>query len=480
MTVDHRSDFQFPSRKCAVVVLDNASERRDQVLLAIQSVPEARLDDPGPDSIMGNSVAVIGLEGSEASPGELAMIQRLRPLVAILCYSACAGAAELRSRCRVLLAGACDLLDSESQDFEQRIRKAVAELCRKELGRQAEADRLHQHMREVGAVGSSDAIRSVFRSVERVGPFSDLPVLITGETGTGKELVANAIRLQDRKRRDRAFVPVNCGAVSLELAGSDLFGHNKGAYTGATQSRLGLFRAADQGILFLDEVGELALPLQAVLLRVLQTGHVLALGDDREVAVDVRVISATNRDLRRMIAEGKFREDLFHRLNVTAIHIPPLRDRREDIAELVEHFLFLYRDFGGRVQIEASPDFLQALSSASLAGNVRQVENAVRHALVHRREENTVTIADLPDELLAEITSSAPLPAVSPEESASLDAGLMQILQQNDWRLRPSLQQLEDQLVQTALKASSGNQALAARRLGISARSIYNKLHRIP
>ena len=194
-------------------------------------------------------------------------------------------------------------------------------------------------MKRLGSVGESQAMMAVFHTVLRVSPLSDMPVLITGETGTGKELLAHAIHQLDPKRCHGPFIALNCSALSPGLAESELFGHRRGAFTGADRERKGLIRAAEGGVLFLDEIGELDDALQAKLLRVLQENRVLGIGDDQEVAVNVRIIAATNRNLDAMVQQRTFRADLFHRLNVLAIHIPPLRERPADLKPLIEHFL---------------------------------------------------------------------------------------------------------------------------------------------
>lgn len=392
----------------------------------------------------------------------------------IIAYQPGARSLPLAARCDLLLAGCTEVLDSSLPGFPVQLRTALDRFCRTETARRSVQERVSRTMSECGAVASSDAMLEIFRSVERVSAFSELPVLITGETGTGKELIAQAIYQQDTVRRGKPFVPVNCGALDPELAGSELFGHRKGAFTGAVQSRAGLFRAAHQGILFLDEVGELTPALQARLLRVLQTGKLLAVGDDHEVAVDVRVLSATNRDLRSMVSDGTFREDLYHRLNVTAIHIPPLRERPEDIAPLVSHFLARY---GGAGE-EAGPDFIYALTRSRLPGNARQVENLVRHGLVYREPGHAITLRDLPPEVLDGLLADTVIPRIPAKAETGVGPDVTTVLEQNGWSLSRSLETLERMMIEAALNAAGGNQTKAASNLGITPRSIYNKLHR--
>ena len=241
-------------------------------------------------------------------------------------------------RCRVLLAGASCVLDSEEPGFSQQLRRITTEAIAQKTCKLVEKERIHELMRTFGIVGESDAIESTFRQALRVSSFCDLAVLITGESGTGKELMARAIHQLDPKRRAGPFVAINCGAINSGLAESEMFGHSRGAFTGADRDRKGFVRAADGGVLFLDEVGELGSDIQAKLLRVLQDHRVMSVGTDHDVGVDVRVIAATNRNLELMMERGQFREDLFHRLNMLSVHLPPLRERVTDIKPLVDNF----------------------------------------------------------------------------------------------------------------------------------------------
>jgi two-component system, NtrC family, nitrogen regulation response regulator NtrX len=229
-------------------------------------------------------------------------------------------------------------------------------------------------------VGRSFPIRQLLERVERVAP-TDARVLVTGENGTGKELVARAIhRLSPRA--GKPFVEVNCAAIPTELIESELFGHMKGSFTGATEDRAGKFELADQGTLFLDEVGDMSLTAQAKVLRALQEGVVTRVGGARPTRVDVRVIAATNKDLQEEIREGRFREDLFHRLNVIPLHVPPLRERREDIAMLVTHFAERAAREANLVPRRFADEALDRLQAMSWSGNVRELRNSVERLLI--------------------------------------------------------------------------------------------------
>ena len=241
-----------------------------------------------------------------------------------------------------------------------------------------------------GMVGDSAPMRALFELLVKVAP-SDVSVLIQGETGTGKELVARALHEHSR-RRSKPFLAENCAAVPASLLESELFGHKKGSFTGAIADRPGHFVAADGGTVFLDEIGDMPLTMQSKLLRVLQEGEVRPVGSNKIVKVDVRVVAASNKSLQAMCKEGSFRQDLFFRLNVITLALPPLRERPEDIAALVRFFLAKTGEELGRT-ITIRPDALQALERWSWPGNVRELENVIRRAAVFAREE--ITLAEL-------------------------------------------------------------------------------------
>jgi DNA-binding NtrC family response regulator len=245
-------------------------------------------------------------------------------------------------------------------------------------------------------IGKSAPMRDVFRLLEQAAAL-DITVLLGGETGTGKELVARAIHYHGA-RKERRFVPVNCGALPAELVESELFGHARGSFTGATADKAGLFEEASGGTLFLDEVGELPLPVQVKLNRALQEREIRRVGDNRAVAVDVRVIAATHRDLREEARAGRFREDLFYRLHVFPVRLPPLRERREDVPLLAAHFLEKYARAFRREVEGLEPDALRALTGYPWPGNVRELENAVERAVAVARGR-ALALQDLPPEV---------------------------------------------------------------------------------
>jgi transcriptional regulator with GAF, ATPase, and Fis domain len=293
--------------------------------------------------------------------------------------------------------------------------------------------------------------------IARVAP-TEVRVLITGESGTGKELVASAIHRQSA-RAARSFVCVNSAAIPKDLVESEMFGHERGAFTGATERRVGRFELADRGTLFLDEVGDLGPEAQAKLLRVLETGVIERLGGEKPVTVDVRVIAATNKDLTRASQQGQFRDDLLFRLNVLPIHIPPLRERREDIAPLVQHFAArLAARLGRAVRFDAGA--VQLLTSCPWPGNVRELGN-VMERLAILAAGDVVSADDVARVVPAE--SGSPLPA-------------------EDWRdvsLAHALDSFERTLIARALSVARGNVAEAARRLATDRANLYRRMRRL-
>jgi DNA-binding NtrC family response regulator len=444
----------------------------------------------------GCRVAAVAL-GKPPSPGDVALDvgRSLKEKgFRLVCYEDGANAWPLRTRCQALLAGAICVLDSAATGFTRELRNSLRHLVEEEARKNEDEARIKTLMKGLGLVGRSEPMVSVFWSIQRASVLSDLPTLIMGETGTGKELVARAIHRLDPKRCHGPFIPVNCGAISSNLAESEFFGHCRGAFTGADQNRKGLIRAAHGGVLFLDEIGELEPALQTKLLRVLQEGRVMGVGEDNEAPVSVRVIAASNRDLKQMVKNGTFRDDLFHRLNVLSVQIPPLRDRKEDIEPLVTHFLNKYQSLSRSAPLSAAVDFISALMQVDLPGNARQLENLIRQALVNADRNAPLTLADLPAELWQQIceheqTASSPphsvkdaapaadsAPAKPPDRA--LNNPLTGILEATGWSLERSLQHCERLLVESALRMARGNQSQTAKLLGITPRSVYNKVRK--
>src|SRR5262245_13719704 len=312
--------------------------------------------------------------------------------------------------------------------------------------------RLGEELAVSDLVGSSSAMNKVKEVIGKVA-VTDSPVLVEGESGTGKELVAAAIHRMSARAK-RPFIPVNCSAIPPDLLESEFFGHVRGAFSGAVADSLGLFRGADEGTIFLDEIAELSPPLQVKLLRVLQEMQVRPVGSTKAYPVNVRLIAATNRDHDRAMTEGTFRQDLFYRLNVVRIQLPPLRDRREDIPVLLNHFLRRFNRRFHRDVKSVAPDALAALAAYTFPGNVRELENLLERAYAMGAKEQ-LTLADLPT------LGRAPVAAPTATSNSTTV---------------PTLAEVERELILKALAVYKDDKETAARALGISRRTIYRRL----
>jgi len=307
-----------------------------------------------------------------------------------------------------------------------------------------------------GIVGKSEGMRKVITTARQVAA-SDIPVLIMGESGTGKELIARAIHNNSRRRKGR-LVALNCAGLAESILEDELFGHVRGSFTGANTDREGRFEHADGGTLFMDEIGDMPGSMQAKLLRVLENGELVRLGSNDPVQVDVRLISATNRDLDEMVAEKEFREDLYFRIKGMTIHIPPLRERREDIPLLIHFFMKQSADKYGKKQPNLKPTTLAALMAYSWPGNVRQLRNAVENMLVLSNGAEEIDETALPPE----IRPAGPM-AVTATGGMNNLVGI-------------SLEQAEKELIRNTLKLTNGNREQAAKILLIGERTLYRKI----
>ena len=320
---------------------------------------------------------------------------------------------------------------------------------------------LEERYRFEGMVGRSLRMRELFELLETVAA-SASTVLMTGETGTGKELAAKALH-HNSLRRVHRFVALNCTAVPETLLESELFGHVRGAFTGAVATRQGRLEIAHHGTLFLDEVGTMSASLQAKLLRVLQEREFERVGDTRTIKIDVRIIAATNADLSRLVSDGRFREDLFYRLNVIPIFLPPLRERREDIPLLVQHFVQrLTRQEAPSREVTVTQKAMRRMMAYAWPGNIRQLENAVERALALNRERTVIDLADLPPELQH---------AADPSVPVSLPEGGLD--------LPMYIAEIERQLIRRALDETGGNKQRAAQLLGLKRTTLVEKTRRL-
>ncbi|MBX3250825.1 MAG: sigma-54-dependent Fis family transcriptional regulator [Myxococcales bacterium] len=354
--------------------------------------------------------------------------------------------------------GAYDFLE---KPFKNDVLLATLEkaLEKHDIVRENRALRDHLTGKDSGLIGVSDVMQELRRLIARA---ADAPtsVLITGESGTGKELVARALHTQS-SRRERAFVTINCGALPEQLMESELFGHEKGAFTGAAAKKDGLFRAAEGGTLFLDEVGELPLPLQVKLLRALQERKVRPVGSEREHPVDVRVVAATNRDLEAEVREGRFREDLYYRLNVIRMTLPPLRDRPEDVRPLAEHLLHKHATFQRR-SLRLGDEALRWLAAQPFPGNVRELENLV---------ERAVALAPGPEIDVEDLAGRRPPPTPGTGLPRPLDGPLP-----DPFDLDAHLAEIEKRILLQALEQRGGVRKHAAKLLGMTFRSFRYRL----
>jgi two-component system response regulator HydG len=330
----------------------------------------------------------------------------------------------------------------------QHLRRANAELNR----------RLDEKFGFEGIVGNSPAMQELVDRLRRIAP-TDATVLIQGETGTGKELVAQAIH-QNSPRKSRPFVGLNCAALSEHILESELFGHIRGAFTDASADRVGKFEYANGGTLFLDEVGDMPLATQIKLLRVLESHEITRVGSNEQIKVNVRILSATNRDLEDAIRAGTFREDLYHRLKVLTVTLPPLRDRTQDIPLLIEHFVQLHAARHHKKIRSITTAARRKLMTFAWPGNVRQLKNAIESMVVVDYDE-VLDVDDLPPELVG--NDHAPAAAVSG------DAGIGELVG------RP-LEEIESLYIAETLKATGGNREEAANLLGIGERTLYRKI----
>jgi DNA-binding NtrC family response regulator len=320
---------------------------------------------------------------------------------------------------------------------------------------------LDERYRFEGLIGKSPAMKRLFQLLETVAA-TNSTILITGETGTGKEVVARAIH-HNSPRKTHRFVALNCSAIPETLLEAEIFGHVRGAFTGAIGNREGRLEQAHRGTLFLDEVGTMSAALQMKLLRVLQEREFERVGDSKTIKVDVRVIAATNSDLVKLVGDGQFREDLYYRLNVIPVHIPPLRERRDDIPLLVQHFLEKFRS-SGSAAVTVSQEAMRRLMSYVWPGNVRQLENATERAVAFGGSRGQIETADLPPEIAGAEPPSVSASLALPDEGVDLDEFVHRI---------------ERELIQRSLERTGGNKGQAAKLLNLKRTTLVEKLKRL-
>ncbi|MEA2173558.1 MAG: hypothetical protein QOD00_1150 [Blastocatellia bacterium] len=386
----------------------------------------------------------------------LALLDRIKDLDPEALVIVMTAYSSVDSAVAALRKGAYDYITKPfvNEDLLQSIKNAIRqrELFRENRALRRELDRRYSFSE---IIGTSPALQSVFRLVEKVAT-TNTNILIQGESGTGKELIARAIH-HNSPRADRPFVAINCGALPETLLESELFGHTKGAFTGAVTNKLGLFRSAEGGTVLLDEVGEITPAMQVRLLRALQEHEVTPVGSSVPVSFDARIICATNRDIEKEVTEGRFREDLFYRLNVIEIHLPPLRERREDIPLLVRNFITRTAHEQAREEKAIEPAAMSALINYTWPGNVRELQNAIERAFTLSGE--AIDLDSLPPRV---------------RDAAGQRAGTIR----DPDGLRPTLEEIERQHIFETLASVNQDKARAANILGIDLSTLYRKLKR--
>jgi DNA-binding NtrC family response regulator len=409
-----------------------------------------QLEDISPDIVLAD-LMMPNMSGLEFLP----RVKQLLPRAEIAIMT---GHGSIETAVQAMKLGAYDYITKPFRVEELKLLlQRMAEKVKLVAENQFLRDRVSTEMELNGIVGSSSKIQDVLRMVARLKD-TRTPVLITGESGTGKELVARAIHYRGLLSK-KPFVAVDCGSLVPTLIESELFGYEKGAFTGALRSKEGLFQTANGGTIFLDEIGELSLELQAKLLRVLQEKEVRPVGSNQKVKVDVRVIAATNRDLDAAQKEGKFRKDLYFRLNVVTLHLPPLRERRSDVAALVHYFL---DRFAPGKTLSVSPAAMKCMLQYDWPGNVRELENCIERAVALGSQE-MIDLADLPPALRAQQENEL---TVQPVAGAAPPAA------------NTDLEELERDTIQRVIEQVHGDKAQARRMLGISRATLYRKLKR--
>jgi DNA-binding NtrC family response regulator len=457
------NDLESPAMAGSVLIIDDEAEIREslQTLLEMEGydVETAATGQQGLNRIGQRAFDLVLLD--LALPDRngmdiLADVHAQDPGISVIMITAYG---TVENAVKAMQSGAANFIQKpwDNEKLLADVRAAVARHRAEEENIQLKRA-LKQRYNFEQIVGKSDAMLKIFDLVAQVAP-SRSTVLLQGESGTGKELIAKAIHLHS-PRRERPFVPVNTGSMPPDLLESTLFGHVKGAFTSAIASKKGLFEVADKGSLFLDEIGTMSMDTQSKILRVLQDRKFMHLGGVHELQVDVRIIAATNVDLRQLVREGKFREDLFYRLNVITIDLPPLRQRKEDIPLLVDHFLRKYSEENERQYRRITPEGLRPLVSYSWPGNVRELENVVERAVVLSSGQE-IGLELLPDQIAGRGT---PFPVLEHRP----DASLFDILED-----------CERRIITDMLEKCNWNQTEAAERFRVPLSTLNQKIKRL-
>jgi DNA-binding NtrC family response regulator len=420
----------------------------DELLATIPKTP--------PDAVLMNFSSTPTVE-------QLSVVQEIHSLDEHLPIFVLAPSSDVMTAVGIMKAGATDfyLLPTAMDQLDSSLRRAshfyhlarkVFQMERKDAGKGE----------FLGIIGQSPKMQENFRVISTVAK-SNATVLIQGESGTGKELVAKAIHALSGRAKNK-FIDLNCGAIPRELLENELFGHERGAYTGADRRYIGSFERADGGTIFLDEISEMDPSLQVKILRVLQERSFQRVGGSEKVQVDVRIVAATNKDLGEEVATGRFREDLYYRLNVVPVMLPPLRERREDIPFLARHFLDIYSQLNDKIFLDFHPQTIELLMAYHWPGNVRELENTIERVVV-LSNDSQVKVKHLPDHL----QNSGSTAAWSSDRSLPPSSSGQQIL---------SLEEVEKFAIETALKKFDGNVLEAARHLQVGQATLYRKIRK--
>jgi two-component system response regulator HydG len=450
------------SKTAKILIVDDDPGHLASVKMIVRSwgyaVETAEDGDMAVDMVKSEPVDLILMDVRMTNMSGIEALKEIKaynpaiPVIIMTAYSSIGSAVE------ALKAGAYDYL-IKPLDFE--ILKLAIERASEHAGLKEENRALKAHLKEdydmANIIGRSLSMIKLLEMMSMIAP-SEATVLITGESGTGKELIARSLHFNS-PRREKPLVVVNCAAITETLLVSELFGHEKGAFTGADKRREGRFKLADRGSIFLDEIGEMSPAMQAKLLRVLQEKEIQRVGGEETIRVDVRVIAASNRDLKAEVAQGRFREDLFYRLNVMPLNVPPLRERQEDIPLLAQHFMKKFAEKNRKTVKGFVPLAMDMLINYEWPGNVRELENAIERAVILLTGEH-ITEQQLP----LNITEKYPYLTEPSASEARVTDGLR------------SLEEIEREAIFETLKASGGNKAEAARRLGITRKTLHNKL----
>jgi len=442
--------------KTTVMLVDDEKDIRDSLtgvlkdegyeVVAAANAEEAfkKLEARSPEVVLLD-IWLPGMDGTEA----LKEIKLKHPGIPVIMIS---GHANIETAVRTTKLGAYDFLE-KPLSLDKVVLTVEHAIEHKRLLEE------NKHLKQKAwakyeIIGNSQAIQALKSDIERAAP-SNSWVLITGENGTGKELVSRNIHLQSN-RSGKSFIEVNCAAIPEELIESELFGHEKGAFTGAHQRKAGKFDMADKGTIFLDEIGDMSLKTQAKILRVLQEKSFERVGGTENITVDVRVIAATNKDLKEEVSKGRFREDLFYRLNVIPFHVPPLRERREDVPLLLSHFLKEFARETAREVPVISKEAVEILCAYRWPGNVRELRNMVERLVIMARS-NTITPEDIPSNIKG----------AQPAQSGNLFSGSL---------LKEARRDFEREFIMRKLKEFGGNIARTAEAIGIERSHLYRKI----